>query len=185
VSAGADAARAKAEQRTALQAWRLGLDLADVRRWSGAIAARLLEWPRLSSARTVLAYAALRREPQTDEIIAALQARGVGVALPEVRGADLVPRWAAPGASRDPEAIDPEAIDAALVPGLAFDAAGRRLGRGGGHYDRFLPRLRPDCLRVGLCFEGQRLAALPTECWDESVDAVVTEAGIWEVAGRA
>ena len=62
--------------------------------------------------------------------------------------------------------MDPRALDVVVVPGLAFTPDGRRLGQGGGHYDRFLPRLRPDCVTIGACFAEQVVADLPTEPHD-------------------
>ena len=64
------------------------------------------------------------------------------------------------------------AIAVALIPGVAFDAAGRRLGRGRGYYDRFLRQL-PCARRVGVCFPFQRVAEVPAEPHDVSVDEVV------------
>lgn len=74
------------------------------------------------------------------------------------------------------EQIPPEEIDAALIPGLAFDSAGARLGQGGGHYDRLLPRLSPDCIRIGVCHEFQLLppATIPLEQHDIAMHYVVT-----------
>ncbi len=89
-----------------------------------------------------------------------------------------------PGGAWSEPPILVEDLDAVLVPGLAFDLNGRRLGRGGGHYDRFLVRLRPDCLRVGVCFEGQIVDTVPADPWDQPVDAVVTEAGVREGGAR-
>ena len=58
--------------------------------------------------------------------------------------------------------LDPALLDVVVVPGLAFTADGRRLGQGGGHFDRFLLRLRPDCLRIGVAFREQLVDDLPT-----------------------
>ena len=71
--------------------------------------------------------------------------------------------------------VPPEEIGAALVPAVAFDRAGYRLGRGGGYYDRFLPRL--SCPRIGLCYRAFVLSALPAEDWDVPVDRIITEEG--------
>jgi 5-formyltetrahydrofolate cyclo-ligase len=71
--------------------------------------------------------------------------------------------------------IPPSEIDLALVPGVAFDAAGRRLGRGGGFYDRYLAR--PDAAhiyKVGLCPPGALVAEVPAEAHDIPMDRVVT-----------
>jgi len=74
-----------------------------------------------------------------------------------------------------------EQIDGVLVPGVAFDRRGYRLGYGGGFYDRLLPRLRPDCRVVGVAFAAQVVDELPAEAHDQRVAAVVTEQGWLEV----
>lgn len=180
------AAEAKAHLRERVQAWRLHLSRADVERWSAAITGHALAWPPLGRAAVVLAFASLAREPQTGALIAALQARGALVALPRVHGPDME-AWAVPvagsGAAGD-GVVGPTRIDLVLVPGVAFDGRGRRLGRGGGHYDRYLARVAPACVRLGLCFEGQRVPAVPAEAHDQGVDALVTEAGLWEMERR-
>ena len=75
------------------------------------------------------------------------------------------------------QAIDPRAIDAVVVPGLAFTAQGHRLGQGGGFYDRFLPTVRDDCATIGVCFEPQLLQTLPNEEHDRRVQMVITDHG--------
>jgi 5-formyltetrahydrofolate cyclo-ligase len=76
---------------------------------------------------------------------------------------------------REGRPISPLLIDLIVVPGLAFDAAGRRIGRGGGYYDRFLARLRPDTFKVGLAFDEQIVDEVPVDDWDVNVDSVVTD----------
>ena len=76
-----------------------------------------------------------------------------------------------------------EAIDLALIPGAAFDRRGGRLGRGKGFYDRFLPRLRSEALKIGLAFECQLADEIPTEAWDVRMDLVITEVGVWGEQG--
>ncbi len=71
-----------------------------------------------------------------------------------------------------------EGFDLVVVPGLAFDAAGWRLGRGHGYYDRFLRRLAGTSLAVGLAFSWQMVPEVPVDAWDVPVDAVVTEEGV-------
>ena len=177
MSTGAAAQKAAARARTAT--WRNGLRTDAMAAWSREIRDHLLAWPPLASAHDVLGYSALRREPQTAELLAGLAARGQGVWLPVVI-ADILEVAAVEGGAR----MGPERLDAVLVPGMAFDRAGHRLGRGGGHYDRFLGRLRPDCLRIGVCFGGQVLDSIPLDPWDEAMDVIVTERGIVEGAGR-
>ena len=73
------------------------------------------------------------------------------------------------------EEVDPATIDLVLVPGLAFTPEGGRLGQGGGHYDRFLPTVRPDCATVGVCFAEQLVDHLPGEPHDHVVHVVVVD----------
>ncbi|KRT72567.1 MAG: 5-formyltetrahydrofolate cyclo-ligase, 5-formyltetrahydrofolate cyclo-ligase [Deltaproteobacteria bacterium CSP1-8] len=71
-------------------------------------------------------------------------------------------------------------FDLVVVPGLAFDAAGRRLGQGHGYYDRFLSGLDGTAVTVGLAFSWQLVPEVPVDAWDVPVDAVVTENGVVE-----
>ncbi|MDR2614757.1 MAG: 5-formyltetrahydrofolate cyclo-ligase [Candidatus Accumulibacter sp.] len=78
--------------------------------------------------------------------------------------------------------LPPQAL---LIPLLAFDAAGFRLGYGGGHFDRTLAELRPRPLAIGVGFELARVESIHPEPHDEALDAVVTEAGVvrYQVSG--
>jgi 5-formyltetrahydrofolate cyclo-ligase len=69
--------------------------------------------------------------------------------------------------------LDPRAIDWALVPGLAFDARGFRLGRGAGHYDRLLPQLRVEAPRWAAALSPQWLEDLPIEPHDQPLDGIL------------
>lgn len=71
--------------------------------------------------------------------------------------------------------IPPEEIDIIIMPGVAFDADGRRLGYGGGYYDRFLNHCRPDCLRVAPCFDLQVIDEVPCADHDHTIHMIVTE----------
>src|SRR5690606_2797566 len=74
--------------------------------------------------------------------------------------------------------LDPHELDLCIVPGLAFDRRGVRLGRGGGYYDRYLPRLRAGAVRVGWIPERFVFDELPLEPHDARVDLLGTEQGI-------
>lgn len=76
-------------------------------------------------------------------------------------------------------AVDPATLDAALVPGLAFDREGRRLGHGKGYYDRFLKGLPPRVITIGLVPQALVLQALPEDPWDVRVQCLATEEGVW------
>ena len=70
------------------------------------------------------------------------------------------------------QAADPEEIDAVVVPLVAFDDAGRRLGYGGGNYDQLLPRLRADAVVIGIAFDEQRVETVPCEPHDIALPRV-------------
>lgn len=69
-------------------------------------------------------------------------------------------------------------IDVFLVPGLAFETSGHRLGRGGGYYDRVLAARRGDSVAIGVTWSGGLVADLPVEGHDQAVDLIVTEDGL-------
>jgi 5-formyltetrahydrofolate cyclo-ligase len=152
-----------------------------------AVAARALALPGAKDARAVLAYAATAEELDPAPLVAALRARGARIAYPRVTGpgelalhrcddeGELSPGYCGilePDAGA--ETVEAAELDLVLVPGTAFDVACGRLGMGGGFYDRLLPLLREGALAVGLAFDGQVVAAVPTEAHDVSLDAVVT-----------
>ncbi|HSK47656.1 MAG TPA: 5-formyltetrahydrofolate cyclo-ligase [Coriobacteriia bacterium] len=162
-----------------------------------AAAENLLSLEELAGARVVMAYAATAEEIDPALAIESLHARGVVVAMPRVEaegvlgvhlvgwGEDLEP---GPLGIRQPAAHTPrvplDTIDAVVVPGVAFDEAGYRLGYGGGYYDRLLPRLRDDCVRIGLAYDEQVVASLPAEDHDERVNAVVTPTRVIHVSSE-
>lgn len=129
---------------------------------------------------TVAAYEALRTEPPTATTIAALVARGIRVIVP-ITLPDNDLDWSdATDERRMP--LGPDAISTAglvLVPGLAVDLVGTRLGRGGGSYDRALPRRSTDVKVLIVLHPGEVHAVrLPSDTHDESVDGMLTVDGI-------
>lgn len=119
-----------------------------------------------------------------------LQAEGFKLALPVMQGREkpLLMRAWSPGDTMAPaqwgiaEPLDdkPEVEpDVVLVPLLAFDARGYRLGYGGGFYDRTLRRLRKlkPVVAVGIAYDEQRVDAVPAESYDEKLDWVLTPSG--------
>ncbi|MGZ4110021.1 MAG: 5-formyltetrahydrofolate cyclo-ligase, partial [Actinomycetota bacterium] len=125
-------------------------------------------------------------EVDTAPLIAALHADGIRVVLPRIVDGELEPRVYVPGdpvsetafGAREPLeglALDPADIDVVITPAVAFDRSGRRVGYGGGYYDRFFRRTRPDAVRVGIGFDLQLMDdELPGGHFDLRVDVVVT-----------
>jgi len=142
-----------------------------------------------------MAFVGVASEPDTAGMIARLHALDVRVFLPRVEGTEIVAveyqrgEPLVPGAfgiaAPEGRALDPLAVDVAIVPGLAFTVDGRRLGQGGGFYDRFLPLLRDECLTIGVCFAEQIVADLPIEPHDRRVDLVVTDQTAQTSAGTS
>jgi 5-formyltetrahydrofolate cyclo-ligase len=149
---------------------------------------RVLELDAFLGARVVLVYAALRFELDPALAVARAQQLGKLIALPRVvpDSAELSLHRYQPGdvliesgyGVREPEPgtqeVAPEDVDLVLVPGLAFDDRGYRLGYGKGFYDRLLPRL-PRAARVGLAFDLSLLPEVPHAQHDVPVHAVITE----------
>ena len=187
---------AKQSLREQMTVARLRLSPADRAAFSHAIADRVVALDAFERARTVGVYAAMGAEVETIEIAQVAAARGVRVAYPRLVGGERALRFAAcgegelcpgplrtrqppPGAAEIPLGE----LDAVLVPGLAFDARGWRLGRGGGHYDATLAALPARAARLGLAFAAQMVPAVPHEGHDRPLDVVVTETGVHLCAG--
>lgn len=177
----------KAALRLSMRARRRALQ-AEAPHAGVAAAAALAEAP-LPRFETAAVYIPHGSEIDAMPLALALERAGVRLALPAVerRNAPLVFRAWRPGdpmhadglglpaPSPEAEAVDPELL---VVPLLAFDRHGRRLGQGGGYYDRTLGRLRPrGVFAMGLGFAGQEVDELPAGPHDERLDAVLTEAG--------
>jgi 5-formyltetrahydrofolate cyclo-ligase len=175
----------KSQLRRRVREARLQLGADYRRRASQAACERLLAMPEVAAANTVALYSALGPEADPSGALPPLLERGVAVVFPRVVGELLE---FAPASSldellagyrgvREPRsiAIHASEIDVIVVPGVAFDRAGGRLGQGGGHYDRTLARLNSKTFRVGFCFASQIVERVPREGHDELLDALVTE----------
>lgn len=157
---------------------------------SQKLAGRLRRLPEYKKARWVLFYLALSDEVETRPMIERALGDGKRVAVPitlttsrilkivEITGLktglNIGPHGIEqPARMRRGRRVDLKKLDLIVVPGVAFDAQGRRLGRGGGYFDRLLARLSPDVPRVGLAFRCQRVKRLPSEPHDLPVHRVL------------
>ncbi len=159
----------------------------------------VLTIPEVATATCVSVYASRPAEPGTGPLVEALAARGVRLLLP-VLGTGLQRDWAeyagpddlrerAPGRPPEPGgeplgAGELAVADVVLVPALAVDASGARLGQGGGWYDRVLAHVRDGAPVVALVHEDEVLDEVPREPHDVLVTAVATPAG-WRRIGAA
>jgi 5-formyltetrahydrofolate cyclo-ligase len=152
-----------------------------------ALRDRLLAMPVLDGVSVVLAYGASAEELALGPAVAALRERGARIAYPRVVSASELDLHVVADESElvtgsfgilEPPSSAPtvaaEDVDVVLVPGLAFDAHGFRVGYGGGYYDRLLLKLE-NAVRLGIAYDEQLSATpLPHEEHDEPVDVVVT-----------
>jgi 5-formyltetrahydrofolate cyclo-ligase len=179
-------ARAKREMRARVRAARDAIADDERAEASRAISTRVLALPEVERASTVMAFHSFGSEVATVPIVDGLVGRGVRVALPRIEGAEIVAVPYRPGDAmssaafgmQEPargEPLDPAEIDVVVAPGLAFDRACRRVGYGGGFYDRFFARMRPDAAKVAVGFSAQVVDEVPHGVADVPVDAVVTE----------
>lgn len=172
--------RTKADWRRVLLAARSAMPPA-VRREAGAsIGERVAALPSFDVARTLFGYVAIGAEADPRSLLEGSNASMVVV--PAKREPEDAPAWTAwRGAADEPGLrvlVRPDDFPAlAIVPGVGFDYAGMRLGRGRGFYDRALEALRGagEICVVGLAFESQIVPSLPTDPWDQPMDYVVTE----------
>lgn len=151
-----------------------------------ALIERLLELPEIGAATSVLAFVSISTEVPTEPLLRAILASGKRLLLPFVADDGSMKAAAIasldelePGyrgipepASREP--VPATAADAIVLPGVAFDERGGRLGYGGGFYDRFLSAASGRPL-IGICFEAQLVDEVPMLEHDRRVDVVVTE----------
>jgi 5-formyltetrahydrofolate cyclo-ligase len=142
--------------------------------------------PFLAEAQTIMAYYSLPDEVNTHDLIDDLVAEGKTVLLPRVMGDETMELRRYTGRADLKEGsfhilepvgepfTDFSTIDLILVPGLAFDAVGHRLGRGRGYYDRFLHSKDGSyCVKIGVCFDFQKVDEVPVDAFDIAVDKVV------------
>ncbi len=156
---------------------------AEIQSASLKLAEMLINTPQYKHAKTVYLYLSYNQEVRTEPILMRALQDGKRVAVPKVYGKEMkflyisgiedvalssqgIPEPIADG----PEGDDPCAL--VIVPGLAFDRRGYRIGYGGGYYDKFLSRER-EHPTVALCYDFQMVEVIPAEDWDIPVDLVL------------
>lgn len=174
---------------------------------SRIVCAQFIAQPAYRQAKTVMWYIHCRSEVRTQAaILSELAADNKRIVVPyctkDEQGhnqlglwgvqdfAELIPgmwgiaeppkqRWGEPG-----KEVAPEQLDCIMVPGVAFDRNGGRLGNGAGYYDRLLKKVRTDTVAVGVCFEAQLVEQVIMDADDVSMDIVITEKAVYAGKGR-
>jgi len=174
----------KAELRREIRRRKQLYSSEELARMSQDIVARLLSNEHIVSAKTVMMYCSLADEVDTREAIDTLLSKGKQVVLPVVVGEnDMILRQYTGRDSLKQGAFgieEPQGepfnrlqdIDIVVVPGMAFDAHGNRLGRGKGYYDCFLTAL-PRAYKLGVCFDFQKQDVIPTDENDIRMDEIL------------
>lgn len=168
---------------------------------SRQIVERLVALPEFAAARAVLIYLDVRSEVRTRHALPDLLLQDKRIVVPWCendrlrlfhlqaaceldRGAFAILEPRGDLRERPERIVEPAELDLIVVPGVAFDRRGGRLGHGMGYFDRLLAEARPDATLVGLAFECQLFDQVPLEAHDVRLDFIITESGIYRGQGR-
>ena len=146
---------------------------------------------------TIMVYVSKIPEVETEGLITDLNRRGVRVVVPIIERETTSlrlsylpdPSVLVPSTFNVPEPLGhelparPEVVQVVIIPMLAFDAEGNRLGYGAGYYDRFLCRY-PHPIKIGIAFSCQQAESIPADGNDVKMDYIVTEKGVIQCNGR-
>lgn len=164
--------------------------------WSKKINNRFLSLPQLEDSRKIMAYASMRKEIETFDLMEELLDRGFLLYLPYTRK-DIIDLGTAQindlnsdlkegvygvqePVARLREDEVPADLDLIIVPGACFTTNGYRIGYGGGYYDSFLSKHANSALKIGFCYERFIVDSIPVEEHDVPVDLIITEKKIIE-----
>ncbi len=193
-----DLTREKSSLRAQMRQAMESLTEEESQRKAEALAERVLAWAPMASARRVMVYLSMVGEAGTGALIERLLEADISVVGPRVDWdarpispaeigdvmTDVVEgRLGVPEPAPHAPGVAIETVDVVLVPALAFDLRGFRLGRGAGFYDRFLADTRRRGLSLGYGFEAQVAPRVPTEPHDARLDALATERRLLEFNG--
>jgi len=168
---------------------------------SAVICDKFASLPAYASAETAMCYVDMRSEVRTRPFLREVLASGKRLVVPYCVGSELELFWlrdmedleVATFGILEPRAdlrgvaerkIDAGQLDLVMVPGVAFDRRGARLGHGKGYYDRLLTRVRLDTPLVGIAFECQMFPEIPMATHDVFMDMVITETAVYQGRGR-
>lgn len=190
--------RAKEELRRRMRAIRKGLPREARAERARKLGERLLALPETATPKIVAAFVAIHGEVNLAPVLRELRARGATIAMPRVdpeeaaivlhehRDGDPLEEsgFGVPEPLPSAPRVDLAQVDLVLVPGLAFDPRGFRIGYGKGYYDQLLPTL-PHAFRLAVGYDFQLVAEVPELPHDERVQAIVTDARVLRVEDRS
>lgn len=156
---------------------------------STRIIERLISLEVVAQSNSILLYYSSPLEVSTKELINRLLLTNKQIYLPSTRelevtlinkNTEYIEKLMGIKEPKSPSRNLPASIDLAVVPGLAFDTEGYRLGYGGGWYDKILEEINVKTI-IGLCFQEQLVQKLPTESHDKPVDAIITDIEVFRI----
>lgn len=187
-----DSNNLKQELRKKLLSQRDALNKEFISTQSDNMAKQLYAWPYYQKAKMIMLFLSMKQEPQMMKIIEHAWLQGKTVCVPSMRQQfgvmdaaiihnmnDLVCgrfNLLEPNPS-NLEVIDPKTIDVIIVPGVAYDQSGNRLGMGAGYYDRFIPQA-PQAILIGAIWSSQIVENIPCASYDKPVHYLLYENGI-------
>lgn len=167
---------------------------------SREITKTLIGTSAFQTANTVMCYLSFGKEVDTEMIIAQCFKEGKTVLIPVILKKEDGTSYMEASQLIDPESDlapgimgilepkshtirirDPKIIDLVIIPGLAFDEKGNRLGYGAGYYDYFLERIREDCNQIAITYSFQLLEKIPTQEHDKKIRNIITERGLNQI----
>jgi 5-formyltetrahydrofolate cyclo-ligase len=174
----------------------------DKDRLSRLICAKFAALGEYADAATVMFYMHARSEVRTQPLLTTALDGDKRIVVPYCAGDRLELFWLrameelAPGAfgilepktelrDRSERKVEAAQLDLVMVPGVAFDAGGGRVGHGRGYYDRFLRHVRPDVLLVALAFECQMFPRVPVQPHDVTMHKIITEKTVYHIKPSA
>jgi len=177
----------KPDLKRSLRTERIQMSERVVREKSLRIYRQLIDMPAYQLARCIACYVSIKNEVDTRVVIQNAIGSGKQVGVPVTREDGDMDFQAIAGLSdlrlvhyglREPvpdsqKVLLPHTIDVILIPGIAFDRVGHRIGSGGGYYDRFL--VRTEAVRIGLSYSFQIIDRVPAEPHDVKMDLIITE----------
>jgi 5-formyltetrahydrofolate cyclo-ligase len=164
---------------------------------SRAICEKFTALPEYAAAQTVMYYVDVRSEVRTRHYLATALTHGKRIVVPYCIDGELelfhlesmdeleIGAYKILEPRKDLREVDakhvqPEDLDLIMVPGVAFDRRGARMGHGFGYYDKLLEHARPDCPLIALAFECQFFDEIPTQAHDVYMDKILTETATYE-----
>lgn len=163
-------------------------------KYDNIISSRVLDNKDITEAKTIFIFISFKSEVNTIPIIEGLLEAGHSVCVPRLEGKTMkairissLDNLKDTKYAKEPkvgEVVEADEIDTIIVPGVAFDRKGNRIGYGGGYYDKFMKNIRINCNKIAVSYELQVIDDIITDSWDIVIDSLITEKRIYRFKGN-